>query len=110
MSLKLKMGAMGLSSYVIRIVRLSLSQSFGRADTISAFATAILYGLGKLLKLDAIVNLNLWWLPLIILGVIFALRLLLAPYWIYKDKVNENADLLQQKLSLEKKLGEAEQR
>ena len=38
-------------------------------------------------------NIDLWWLPLIVLGAVFAIRLLLAPYWIYKDSQTQIADL-----------------
>ncbi|MFC1940844.1 hypothetical protein ACFLWL_00295 [Chloroflexota bacterium] len=39
-------------------------------------------------------NIDWWWLPLIVLGAIFAIRLLLTPYWIYKKIEKERDDLL----------------
>ncbi len=80
---------MGWVKYIGKLFKLAFRLSFGRADTISGFTIAIFYGIGKLSKLETIMNIDLWWLPLIVLGAVFAIRLLLAPYWIYKDKVAE---------------------
>jgi len=57
--------------------------------------------LGKLLKLEAIMDINWWWLPLIVLGAIFAIRLLLTPYWIYK-KIEKERNELQSQLQKDK--------
>ncbi|MFC2022389.1 hypothetical protein ACFLTR_04195 [Chloroflexota bacterium] len=88
---------MGLLRYIGNILKLAFSPSFGRADTISGFAGAILYGADKLFKLEVIMGIDWWGLPLMILGAMVAMRLLLAPYWIYKD-VNEKYDELKGQL------------
>lgn len=85
---------MGLLRYIGNILKLAFRLSFGMADTISGFVVAILYGIGKLFKLETIMNIDWWWLPFIVLGVIFAVRLLLAPYWLYKKIERERNELL----------------
>ena len=41
-------------------------------------------GIGKLFKTEALVNIDWWWLVLALFGIIYIIRLMLAPYWIYK--------------------------
>ncbi|MBA7623980.1 hypothetical protein ES703_31384 [subsurface metagenome] len=72
-----------------RCIFLAFRHSLGVADTATALIVALLVLFGKLSKWKAIVTLDLWWLILVAFGVVFAVRLLLAPYWIYKDRVTE---------------------
>lgn len=54
-------------------------------------------------------NIDWWWLPLIALGVIFAFRLVLAPYWMYKDKLAEHSILVRENQTIRAALEKAEQ-
>lgn len=96
--------------YTGKLFKLAFRLSFSRADTISGFAIAILYGIGKLSKVEAIMNIDLWWFPLIVLGTMFAIRLLLTPYWVYKDKQIQIADLETSLSQAEKERDEARSR
>ncbi len=68
---------------------LAFRHSLGIADTTTAVVVLILVAISKYFRWGAVVNLDLWWLLLVAFGVVFSVRLLLAPYWIYKDKVKE---------------------
>lgn len=50
----------------------------------------------------------IWQIPLGAFFTVILLRLALAPYWIYKDKDLENANLRQEKQKLEQKLVKTE--
>lgn len=91
-----------MDRYYWRLIKYALRPSFGAADTISAFISAIIFAIGKWLQVEVLMNVDLWALPLIIFGAVFAARLLFfAPYWLYKTVASE-------KVELKDKLGKAE--
>ncbi len=85
---------MGLLAYIASVLKLAFWHAPDRADTVSGFGGAILYGVGKLFKVETIVNIDWWWLPLFILGIIYAIRLLLSPYWMYRKVEGQRDELL----------------
>lgn len=95
---------MGKRKYYCQWLHVTFCHSFGTADTISVFASAILYGAGKLFKVEVMTSMNWWWLPLVVLGAILAVRLLLAPYWIYRDKAEEATRILREKETVQQQL------
>ena len=103
--------------YIRSWLQLALRHSLGKADNITIGVFIVLGFLSWASRflpdgteypdwLDATMQIDEWHILTWVLGAIVLTRLLLAPYWLYKQKVGETNALREQKDALEKKLEE----
>ena len=80
--------------FYARLLAVAFKHSYGVADAI-VFFTAIAVGVaGRYfpIQMSAVSNLLGWQIPFMALGLVFAVRLVLAPYWLYRERDRQAAE------------------
>jgi hypothetical protein len=85
----------GFLSFYSRLFVLAFKHSYGISDALGFVALVVVGVAGRYypMKLAAMSNLFAWQIPLLALGVVFAVRLLFAPYWMYRERDKQAVEI-----------------
>ena len=92
---RVREAVMKLRTYIWRWLGAAFSHALGVIDLWAGLGGAVVAGIAHFLPQEQAAELNslAWQVPLWALGVVMLVRIVLAPYWLYRDLDSDYSDL-----------------